>query len=325
MKRREFITLVGGAAAAWPLTARAQQPVMPVIGLLGSASSLRSRDLVAAFHRGLQTTGYNEGQNVHIEYRWAEDKQEQMPALTADLVRRRVNVIVAAGGIAARAAKAATTVIPITFWIEGDPVETGLVTSLHRPGGNLTGVTTMGADLVLKRLELIHEVISSDTIAALIDPTTLTSETLIRELRATARSLSIQLHVLHASNEVEIESAFAALDKLQARGLVIGPGPFLLSRSEQLAALAIQYRMPTVFDGRGFAEAGGLMTYGGSPSDLYQQAGIYAGRILKGEKPADLPVQRSTKIDLLINLKTARALGLTVPITVLGRANDVIE
>jgi putative ABC transport system substrate-binding protein len=302
MKRRDFVALVGGAATYWPFAVRAQHTAMPVIGLLGSASSLRSGDLVAAFQRGLQTTGYNEGQNVHIGYRWAEGKQEQMPALTADLVRRRVSVIVAAGGIAARAAKAATTVIPIIFWIEGDPVETGLVTSLHRPGGNLTGVTTMGADLVLKRLELMHEVISSDTIAVLIDPTTLTSEMLIRDLRATAQSLSIELHVLRASNEVEIESAFAALDKLQARGLVIGPGPFLLSRSEQLAALAIQYRMPTVFDGRGFAEAGGLMTYGGSPSDLYQQTGIYTGRILKGEKPADLPVQRSTKIDLLINL-----------------------
>jgi putative tryptophan/tyrosine transport system substrate-binding protein len=212
--------------------------------LLGSASSLRSRDLVAAFQRGLQTSGYNEGQNVHIEYRWAEGKQEQMPALTADLVRRRVSVIVAAGGTAARAAKAATTVIPIIFWLEGDPVEIGLVSSLHRPGGNLTGVTTMGADLVLKRLELMHEVTSSDTIAVLIDPTTLTSEMLIRDLRATAQSMSIQLHVLRASNEVEIESAFATLDKLQARGLVIGPGPFLLSRSEQLAALAYQGRPP---------------------------------------------------------------------------------
>jgi putative ABC transport system substrate-binding protein len=230
MRRRTFITLLGGAAA-WPLAAGAQQPAMPVVGFLGSASSLSSRDLVAAFQRGLQTNGYNEGQNVHIEYRWADGKQEQMPALTADLVRRRVSVIAAAGGIAARAAKAATTVIPIVFWIEGDPVETGLVTSLHRPGGNLTGVTTLGAELILKRLESIHELIASNIIAALVDPTTLTAPTLTRDLKATAQSLSMPLHLLHASSEADMEPAFAALGQLGARGLVIGPGPFFLSRS----------------------------------------------------------------------------------------------
>jgi putative tryptophan/tyrosine transport system substrate-binding protein len=326
LRRRDFISLLGGAAA-WPLAARAQQPgKMPVIGFLSSAAAGLFTDRVRAFRLGLSETGHIEGRNVAIEYRWAEGQNDRLPALAADLVRRQVTVIAAAGGLSARAAKAATPTVPIAFWIEGDPIEVGLVASLNRPGNNLTGVTTLGAELGAKRLELLHEVAPRATaVAALVDPSTLTAVTLTRDLEAAARTLGLQLHVQHANTERDFGPAFATLIERRAGGLVIGPGPLFSSRSEELAALALRHRMPSVFQLREFAAAGGLMSYGGSTIDSYRQVGVYAGRILNGEKPADLPVEQATKVDLIINLKTAMALGIDVPPTLLARADEVIE
>jgi putative tryptophan/tyrosine transport system substrate-binding protein len=324
MRRRAFITLLGGAAA-WPLAARAQQLALPLVGFLNSALPDGFEPVVAAFRQGLKETGYVEGQNVVIEYRWAGGQHDRVPAMAADLVRRQVAVIVAntPGNLAA---KAATTTIPIVFTTAGDPVQMGLVTSLNRPGGNVTGVTNLTVELGPKWLELLHELVPTATIMALlVNPTNPNlAESTTKDLQAAARTLALKLHVLHASSERDFDRIFATLVQLRVGGLVIGTDAFFLSRSEQLAALTVRHAVPTIFQERAFAAAGGLMSYGGT-RDAYRQAGIYTGRILKGEKPADLPVVQSTKVELILNLKTARALGITVPLPLSGRADEVIE
>ena len=325
MKRRTFITLIGGAVA-WPLAARAQQPAMPVVGVLVSRGAGDDPHLLAAFRQGLKDVGYVEGQNMATAYRFAEGQYDRLPALAADLVRLEVTVIAALGTPAAPAAKAATAAIPIVFTVGVDPVEVGLVAGLSRPGGNLTGVTGMGVELGPKRLELLHELVPRATVvAALLNPNTTGAETLSTDLLASARSLGLKLHVLNAVSERDFDAAFATVAQLRAGGLVIGNDPFFISCSEQLAALALRHAVPTIFQFRAFATAGGLMSYGGNLTDLYRLAGVYTGRILKGEKPADLPVQQVTKVELILNLKTAKALGLEVPPSLLARADEVIE
>jgi putative ABC transport system substrate-binding protein len=327
MKRREFITLLGGAAAS-PVAVWAQQPAMPVVGFLSSASPNLYSDRLRTFRQGLKEAGYVEGQNVEIEYRWAEGHNDRLPVLAAQLVHRQVTVIAAAGGTpSALAAKAATATIPIVFGVAVDPVEVGLVDSLNRPGGNLTGVTNLNAEVGPKRLELLHELLPAATIiAVLVDPTSpALAEAFLRELQAAAHALGVQLHVLHASTEGDFDTVFATLLQLRASALIIGPGTFFAARGEQLAALAVRHAVPTIFQYRPFAAAGGLLSYGSSETDYYRLVGLYAGRILKGEKPADLPVQQATKVELIINLKAARALSLTVPLPLLGRADEVIE
>ena len=327
MKRREFISLVGGTVATWPLAAHAQQPAMPIIGFLDSKSPEASAHLVAEFRRGLNGSAFIEGQNVAIEFRWAQNQYDQLPALAADLVRRRVDVIAATGGPAALAAKAASATIPIVFRIAADPIAAGLVASLSRPGGNVTGVTSLNLEVGSKRLEFLHELVPTATImAALVNPTNpRNAEILSRDLQATARLLGLQLHLLHASSDADIDAVFATLTELRAAGLVIGTDALFTSRDEKLAALGLRFRMPTIYQWREFVAAGGLMSYGGSFADSYRLAGVYTGRILKGEKPADLPVQQATKLELFINLKTAKALGITVPPTLLALADEVIE
>ena len=326
MRRRQFISLLGGAAAAWPLAASAQQPAMPLVGFLNGGSPGPFAPQVAAFRQGLKEAGYIEGENVAIEYRWLEGQYDRAPSMAAELVRRQVAVIVAntPGNLAA---KAATTTIPIVFTTAGDPVQLGFVASLSRPGGNLTGVTQLSVEVGPKRLELAHELVPAATIIGLlVNPTSPTlAEPITRNLQQASRTLGLKLHVLHASTEREIEKAFATLLQLRAGALVISPDPFFVLQSEQLAALALRQAIPAIFQYRPFAAAGGLVSYGGNLADSYRTAGIYTGRILKGEKPADLPVQQSTKVELIINLKTAKALRLTVSLPLLGRADEVIE
>jgi ABC-type uncharacterized transport system substrate-binding protein len=327
MRRREFITLLGVAAAVWPLSGRAQQPARPVIGVLGSDSPDLYADRLRAFRQGLKDTGFIEDQNLGIEYCWAEGRNDQLPALAADLVRREVSVIVALGSTpAALASKAATTTIPIVFFIGADPLRLGLVASLARPGGNVTGVTSLNEELVAKRVELLHEVLpATSSMVLLVNPTSPNlSETAIENAHAAARSRGLKLNVLHASTERDFDTVFAALTHLRAGALVIGVDAFFISRSEQLAALALGRAVPAIFQYRRFAAAGGLMSYG-TPIETYSLAGVYTGRILKGEKPADLPVQQVTKVELVLNLKTAKALGITVPLPLIGRADEVIE
>jgi putative ABC transport system substrate-binding protein len=324
LRRRQFITLLGGAAA-WPVAAQAQQPAKPVIGLLGSATAREWAPSIAAFLRGLSEAGFAEGRFA-IEYRWAENHYDRLPSLAAELVHHQVSAIAALTTPSAIAAKAATTTIPIVFTTIADPVQIGLVASLNRPGGNLTGVTILNVEIVSKMLELLHELVPTATaMAALINPTNPNADAWSTSLQVAARTLGLELNVLKASAERDIGGAFATLIPLRVGGLVIVNDVFLITREEQLAALALRHRVPTIFQTRTSVVAGGLMSYAGSASDAYRQAGIYTGRVLKGEKPADLPVQRSAKVELVINLKTAKTLGLTFPITLLGRADEVIE
>jgi len=325
MRRREFIALLSGVAA-WPIVARAQQPPLPVVGFLNSTSLDGYRPMLNAFREGLQESGYIEGRNVAIEYRWAEGRNDRLSALAAELVRRQVTVIVAMNTAAVLAARAATTTIPIVFYTGADPVQLGLVTSLSRPGGNLTGVVTLNVELVAKRLELLHELVpAANVIALLVNPTDSNAEITLKSLQAAAHGLGLQLHVLRASTEREIDDAFAVLSELKAGGVVIGPDVFFNTRSEQLGALASRHGVAAIYQNRAFASAGGLMSYSADIADSHRLAAGYTGRILKGEKPADLPVQQATKVELIINLKTARALGLTIPLPLTGRADEVIE
>jgi putative ABC transport system substrate-binding protein len=321
MRRREFIAGVG-SAVAWPVVTRAQQ--MPVIGFLYSRSP--DRQVVAAFREGLKEAGYIEGQNVVIEYRFAENQYDRLPALAADLVRHQVAVI-AVNGPAVAAAKQATATVPIVFSAGFDPVETGVAASLNRPGGNITGVTILDVELGPKRLELLHELVpATSTVAALVNPSDPTrAETTAKLFQAAARTLALQLHILYASTDAELDTVFASLTQLRAGGLVIGGEDFFNSRVKRVAALSIRYAVPTVYQLPEFTAAGGLASYGGNVPDAVRLAGLYTGRILKGENPADLPVQQVTKINLILNLKTAKALGLTIPETLLATADEVIQ
>jgi putative ABC transport system substrate-binding protein len=326
MRRRGFLSLLGGAVLGWPSGVGAQQSAVPVIGFLDGRSAESSAHLVTAFRRGLGEAGYAEGRNMALEYRWAQGQYDQLPALAADLVRQRVTVIATSGNAPTLAAKAAPETIPIVFVTGADPVQAGLVASLNRPGHNITGVTSLGVELGPKRLELLRELVpTAKRIALLANPANRTTEIHKRDAQAASQALGLELRILHASTEREIDAAFATLAELRVSALIIAPESFLNSRSEQLAALTIRHAMPAIFSYREFVAAGGLMSYGGSISDSYRQVGGFIGRILKGEKPVDLPVQQSTKAELFINLKTAKALGVTVPLALLGRANEVIE
>ena len=325
LKRREFITLLG-AAATWPLAARAQQPGLPVIGFLHSGSPASYAPSVAGFLQALSETGYVEGRNVTVEYRWAEDRYDRLPALAADLVQRKVAAIAAGGPPAAFAAKTTTATIPVVFIVGSDPVTAGLVASINRPGGNLTGVSLFIGALIAKKLELLHELTpNTKVVAVLVNPKSPTAQTDAADMEAAGRSRGQQVHVLSAGTNVEIETAFTTLVKHRAEALLIGTDPFLGSRNEQLIDLAARYAIPTIAPSRDFAAAGGLMSYGSNAPDIYRQAGNYVGRILKGDKPADLPVLQPTRFELVVNLKTAKALGLTVPQTLLITADEVIE
>jgi putative ABC transport system substrate-binding protein len=326
MKRREFIALLGGAAA-WPLRARAQKPGLPIIGFLNGGTPEGYADMVAAFHQGLKEVGYVIGENVGIEYRWARGDYDRLPALAGELIRLNVAVIVA-NSTPALAAMAATSKVPIVFSASapGGPVEFGLVASMNRPGGNVTGITSLAAELGPKRLQLLHELIPGATvIAVLVNPKGRNAETQSKDLEAAAATVGLQIRVVNASSEADLDAAIAAARRLGAGGLVISADPLFNASVEQLAALALRHQMPAIFQYREFAAAGALMSYGGSPTDLYRLVGVYTGRILKGEKPGDLPVQQATKVELIINLKTAQALGLAVPLTLRVLANEVIE
>ena len=326
MKRREFITLLGGAAMTWPLTARAQQ-AMPLIGFLSSRSPGESAGVVAAFRQGLTETGFVEGQNLTIAFRWAEGRYDRLPALAAELVSLRVAVLYAAGGPpAALAAKAATSAIPIVFSAASDPVGLGLVVSLNRPGGNVTGMSLFASDLWAKNVELLKELVPTASVMAyLVNPSTPNVADYLKGAAEAASALGIDIHLLNASTEREIDEAFASLAKLRAGGLIVPNEPFLDSQRERITALAARYAVPALYNLREYVVAGGLASYGPSLPDSYRRAAMYAGRILKGEKPADLPVQVPTKFELVINLKTAKMLGLMVPPTLLARADEVIE
>jgi putative tryptophan/tyrosine transport system substrate-binding protein len=328
VRRRDFIRIVAGSAAVLPLAARAQQSAMPVVGLLGATTAQGYAAQLAAFRQGLSEAGFVEGRDVIIEYRWANDQYDRLQELAADLVSRRVAVIATIGGNAASvAARAATKTIPVVFHGSLDPIKAGFVASLNHPGGNATGVITLNVDTGRKRLELIHEVVPAvTTIGLLLNPTNkMVTEVQSKDLQTAARELALQVRVLNASTERDFENLFADLKQKQIGSLVIGTDGFFVAHSEQLAALSVRYGIPAVFQYRAFAAAGGLLSYGGSVTDSYRLSGVYAGRILKGEKPADLPVQQATKVELIVNLKTAKALGVTVPMSLLGRADEIIE
>jgi putative tryptophan/tyrosine transport system substrate-binding protein len=327
MRRRDFITLIG-TAAAWPLTARAQQPAMPVIGILAVAAPEANAIRLRAFREGLRTAGYIEGQNVKIEYRWAEAHTGRLPELAAGLVRDPVTVLVAAGGIASVvAAKAATREIPIVFATGAEPVEVGLVASLNRPGGNMTGVTSLNQEVAPKRLELMHELLPSVTsMALLVNPAVpATAEPVSRSSLAAAQALGLKLHIVHASNDRDFDAVFERLIQLRVGALAIAPDTLFTAHSEQLARLTVRHGIPAIYEFREFAAAGGLISYGASETEYYRLVGTYAGRVLKGDKPADLPVQQSTKVELFLNLKTAKSLGIAVPLPLSGRADEVFE
>ena len=326
MPRREFIAFIGGAMAAWPLTTGAQQP-MPVIGWL-SPGSLETDNTVrlSPFRQSLNEAGFVEGQNIVIEYRWAQSQYDRLPALASDLVHRQVTVIAAAGAPPTFAAKAATSTIPIVFVLGIDPVQSGLVAGLNRPGRNITGAAILSVELSAKRLDLLHQLLpTAPVVALLVNPTDPRTEPETRSLQDAARSLGLQLRILSASTASEIDAAFATLSTLRADALAVTGDPLFTNRKDQIIALAARHAMPAIYEWREFAAAGGLMSYGPDLADSYRQAGVYTGKILKGAKPADLPVQQVAKVELVINLKTAKALGLTVPMTLLGRADEVIE
>jgi putative tryptophan/tyrosine transport system substrate-binding protein len=324
-RRRQFITLLGGAAAAWPLAVRAQQPALPAIGILAVTTPEANAIRLRAFREGLRSVGYIEGQNVKFEYRWAEAHTGRLPELAGELIRDRVAVLVTAGGTAS--AKAATGEIPIVFGIGTNPVELGLVASLNRPGGNVTGVTSLNMELAPKRLELLHELLPSVTsMALLVNPAVPANAGPITRLsQAAAQALGLQLHTVHASSDRDFDAVFERLTQLRVGALVIGPDTFFTSHSEQLAKLTVRHAIPAIYQYREFAAAGGLMSYGSSETEYYRLVGTYAARVLKGDKPADLPVQQSTKVELFLNLKTAKALGITIPLPLSGRADEVIE
>jgi putative ABC transport system substrate-binding protein len=327
MRRRDFIKVVAGSAATWPLVARAQQQAMPVVGFVNVASAKSFARPLSAFLKGLGETGYADGQNPVIEYRWAEGENDRLPAFVADLIRRKVNVIAATSTPAAIVAKAATTTIPVVFTTADDPVRLGLVASLNRPGGNVTGATQATVEVAPKQLQLLHELVPTASVMALLvnpaHPTLADSNTKV--LQAAARTLGLTLHVLNANTEGEFDRVFAKLIQLRAGGLVIGSDPFFTGQIERLAALAVHHAVPAVYHWREFAAAGGLVSYGAAVTEVYRLAGNYTGRILKGDKPVDLPVQQVTKVELYVNQKAAKALGLTVPQALLSRADDVIE
>jgi putative ABC transport system substrate-binding protein len=327
MKRRAFITLLGATAATWPRAARAQQPAMPVIGLLNASSRDTFEPFTSAFRQGLKETGYVEGENVAIEYRWAEGQYDRLPALAAELVRRQVSVIAALGTAApGLAAKAATSTIPIVFQVGGDPVTDGLVASMNRPGGNVTGVSRLNAELDPKRLEVLSEAVpAAAVIGLLINPRNPSTESKTKNVQAAARSLGRQVQVLDASTPREIDEAFETLTRLRAGALIVSSDTVFNSLNEQIAALTLRHAVPAIYSLREFAAAGGLLSYGASLADSFRQAGVYTGRILKGEKPGDLPVMQPTKFELVINLKTAKMLGLVLPPHLLAIADEVVE
>jgi ABC-type uncharacterized transport system substrate-binding protein len=327
VKRRAFISLLGGAAVGWPLAARAQQAAMPVIGFLDTGSAETAREYVTAFQRGLAESGFMEGRNVGFDFLGAEGRYDRLPSLAAELVRRQVTLIAALGGTPApMAAKAATATIPIVFRAGADPVAIGLVASLNRPGGNLTGVTSLNVELEPKRLELLRDVVpTANIIALLVNPSSPTVASITKSLQAAADGRGVQLVVEHAASERDIDAAFANIAKLKAGGLIITPDPFFDTRKQQLVLLAARYGIPAISYSRIITALGGLMSYGDNSGEAYRLLGVYAGRILRGEKPADLPVQQMTKLDLAINLNTARALGIEIPPTLLALADEVIE
>ena len=328
MRRREVLGVLGGAAAAWPLVARAQQPAaMPVIGYLGAESPAVFASRVRAFRQGLGETGYVEGRNVAIEFRWAEGQHSKLSALAADLVGRPVAVIVAPGGApAALAAKSVTTTIPIVFEMGADPLAIGLVETLKRPGANLTGVTSLNVQVTPKRLEILHEVVpAAAVVAVLVNPTSPTTGSQLKNLQVAADALGVRLHILHASTQRDFAAVFETLAQVRPGGLVVASDTFFATHAEQLAALTVRHAMPAIHQSRDFAVAGGLMSYAGSFVESHRQAGIQTGRVLKGDKPADLPVHQVTKVELIVNLKTTKALGLTMPLPLLGRADELID
>jgi putative tryptophan/tyrosine transport system substrate-binding protein len=327
MRRREFITLIGGAAAMWPLAAFAQQTPIPVVGYLSASSPEQGESRAAAFRRGLQESGYVVGQNVAIEYRWAEEQTDRLPALAADLVKRRVTVIATGTTPAVIAAQAATATIPIVFEMGSDPVRLGLVANLNRPGGNVTGVTNLIVEITPKRLELLHELIPAVKVMALLvnSADRNLAQVQVREVLSAARNLGLELHVLNAANERDFDAVFTDIKRLRVGGLVIGAGSVFTGGVNKLAALTVRHAVPAIYLYRDFPAAGGLMSYGSDIFDNYRLAGVYTGRVLKGENPAELPVVQAAKFELVINLKTAKALGLTVPMSLLGRADEVIE